>query len=83
MGHNSVPSLGDLVHEAPDPPISNEIMSYLADWHKNMSVCLAEVTHQAPGITHPEGVVGLHRSRRHGVPGPLNPADGCAPPPPL
>ena len=45
MGHNSVPALGDLVHEAPDPPISNEIMGYLADWHNNMSVCLAEVTH--------------------------------------
>lgn len=80
MGHNSLPGLHISTDPSapPPPPIPVDIMTYLAGWHRNMSTCLAEITDQAPGIPSLHGVVGMHASGRHSVPGNPDPSTGNA-----
>ncbi len=78
MGHNSLPALHVSTDPSgpPSPPISADIMTYLAGWHRNMSICLAEITDRAPGVPSLHGVVGMHESGRHGDPGDPDPSMG-------
>ena len=80
MGHNSLPDLHISTEPGgpPSPPIPADIMEYLQGWHRNMSTCLKEITDRAPGVPSLHGVVGMHESGRHGVPGNPDPSAGNA-----